>query len=195
MKPWVRPILGTSEAWNRDAPQRHDGGAGRARRARSSSPARRRRSCATALDAFYRFPEETPERETVLERGDVIVAVEIEYRARSHRRSALSQIARSRVVRIRAGRRAGRPNAAARRHDRALAHSRSAASRPCPWRRAVKRERELRRAPNPDDGLFRRAAERRSPTRDDVGANAFKVELAQRAIVRALRTLTEATWA
>ena len=40
-----------------------------------------------ALDAFYRLPQDAPQHETVLERGDLIVAVEIETSS-LHRRSA-----------------------------------------------------------------------------------------------------------
>ncbi len=49
------------------------------------------------LDDFYRLPEATPERETALERGDVIVAVETRARA-AVPPLPLSQAARPRVV-------------------------------------------------------------------------------------------------
>jgi xanthine dehydrogenase YagS FAD-binding subunit len=122
------------------------------------------------LDQFYRLPEERPERETVLERGDVIVAVELAP-APLYRRSHYLKL------RDRAS------------YEFALTRSRLALGGvgTVPWR-AQDAERVL------DGGqagpeLFRRAADAAFTGAVTTPYNAFKVELAKRAIVRVLETL------
>jgi len=137
------------------------------------------------LDQFYRLPEERPERETVLERGDVIVAVELApaplYR-RSHylklRDRASYEFA---LVSAGASLEIG--------HDGTITRSRLALGGvgTVPWR-AQDAERVL------DGGqagpeLFRRAADAAFTGAVTTPYNAFKVELAKRAIVRVLETL------
>ena len=109
-----------------------------------------------ALEALHRLPGDAPERETVLEPGELIIAVRLPAAARALRGPcALSQGARPHLLRLRP--RLGGGGAAARgRHDRARRGSRSAASR----RSRGARARRKRRWPaqRPDADAFRRAA-------------------------------------
>jgi xanthine dehydrogenase YagS FAD-binding subunit len=139
------------------------------------------------FDEFYLLPESTPERETVLEHGDVIVAVEIEpaplYR-RSHylklRDRASYEFA---LVSAGACLDIGR-NGTIARSSLALGGVATV-----PWR-ARDAERVLDGA-QPSPELFRRAADAAFTGAATTPQNAFKVELAKRAIVRVLDTLAE----
>ncbi len=141
------------------------------------------------LDEFYRLPGEEPEVENVLERGDVITAVEIAT-APLHRRSVYLKL------RDRASYAFALVSVGAcleRAPDGSIAQARVALGgvATAPWR-SQDAERVLEGAA-PTDAIFARAAEAALadavPRRD----NGFKVELAQRAIVRVLRTLAEAS--
>jgi xanthine dehydrogenase YagS FAD-binding subunit len=139
------------------------------------------------LDEFYRLPETTPERETALERGDVIVAVEIAS-APLHRRSRYLKLrdrASYEFALVSAG--ACLDLAA----DGSIARSSLALGgvATVPWR-ARDAERVLDgAAPSPE--LFRRAADTAFTGAETTPQNAFKVELAKRAIVRVLSGLAE----
>lgn len=139
------------------------------------------------LDEFYRLPEATPERETALERGDVITAVEIAT-APLHRRSAYLKL------RDRASFEFALVSVAAAldfADDGTIARSSLALGgvATVPWR-ARDAERILDGA-EPSPELFRRAADAALAGAVTTAHNAFKAELAKRAIVRVLRTLAE----
>jgi xanthine dehydrogenase YagS FAD-binding subunit len=139
------------------------------------------------LDQFYRLPEETPERETELERGDVIVAVELtpapiyrhshylKLRDRASYEFALVSVAASLEIGP----------------DGSIAGSRIALGGvgTVPWR-AQEAERVLDGA-HAGPELFRRAADAVFADAVTTPQNAFKVELGKRALVRVLGTLTE----
>jgi xanthine dehydrogenase YagS FAD-binding subunit len=137
------------------------------------------------LDEFYLLPETTPERETVLEHGDVIVAVEIEP-APLYRRSLYLKL-RDRASYEFALVSAGACLDVA--SDGSIARSRLALGgvATVPWR-ARDAERILDGA-RPSPELFRRAADAAFTEAVTTAQNAFKVELAKRAIVRVLSTL------
>ncbi len=138
-----------------------------------------------SFDDFYRLPEDTPERETALQRGDLIAAVEIAP-APLYRRSLYLKL------RDRASYEFALVSAAACLDldaGGAIASSRLALGgvATVPWR-AGEAERVLDGAvPSPE--LFRRAAEAAFAAARTTPQNAFKVELAKRAIVRVLSTL------
>jgi xanthine dehydrogenase YagS FAD-binding subunit len=139
------------------------------------------------LDEFYCLPEATPERETILQRGDVIVAVEIATSA-AHRRSLYLKL-RDRasyefaLVSVGAALDFG--------DDATISHARLALGgvATVPWR-AHEAERVLDGAAASPE-LFRRAADAALAGAETTPQNAFKVELAKRAIVRVLSTLAE----
>jgi len=138
------------------------------------------------FDAFYRLPEATPERETALERGDVIVAVEIA-RAQQYRHSAYLKLrdrASYEFALVSAG-------ATLDVSGGTIAHASLALGgvATVPWR-AREAERVLDGAAATPD-VFRRAADAEFAGAVTTTHNAFKVELAKRAIVRLLTTLTE----
>jgi xanthine dehydrogenase YagS FAD-binding subunit len=140
-----------------------------------------------SLDDFYRLPGDTPERETALEHGDVVVAVELRPRAlyrRSHylklrdRASyEFALVAAATCVDLHA--------------DGSIAGARLALGgvATVPWR-AHAAERVLTGAPAIAQ-TFRRAAEAALDGAVTTPHNRFKTTLAQRAIVRALQTVTE----
>ena len=135
---------------------------------------------------FYRLPGEEPQRDTVLEHGELITAVDLPplaFATRSHYRKvrdrasyafALVSVAAAldiadgmvRDVRIALG---------------------GVASRP--WR-AVRAEAVLRGAPATED-MFGRAAEAELADAQPLPGNAFKVPLARSTLVRTLLDLTE----
>ena len=139
------------------------------------------------LDEFYRLPEMTPQRETALEPGDIITAVEIvpsplfrdslylKLRDRASFEFALVSVAACLDV---------SPGGAIVRSRLALGGVATV-----PWR-AQDAERILDGATASPE-LFRRAADAALAGALTTPQNAFKVELAKRAIVRALTTLTE----
>jgi xanthine dehydrogenase YagS FAD-binding subunit len=138
---------------------------------------------------FHRLPEETPERDTVLEHGELIVAIELpglpfvawsRYRKVRERASyafALVSVAAAidvddglvRDVRLALG---------------GVAHK--------PWR-AVRAERVLRGRPATVES-FRTAAEVELADAKPLRDNAFKVPMAKNAIVATLRELTGKDW-
>jgi len=137
------------------------------------------------LNQFYRLPESTPQRETALENGDVIVAVEIAFNPlyrHSHylklRDRASFEFA---LVSTGACLDIG--------HDGTITRSRLALGgvATVPWR-AEDAERILDGA-KATPSLFRRAADAALGAAVTTPQNAFKVELAKRAIVRVLSTL------
>ena len=140
-----------------------------------------------AVDDFYRLPEETPQRETVLEHGDVIVAVELAPAA-LYRRSVYLKL-RDRasyefaLVSVAAAFELGAGGVIAR-SCLALGGVGTV-----PWR-ARDGERVLDGA-QPSDEVFRRTAEVALASAKTTPQNAFKVELVKRAIVRALQTVAE----
>jgi xanthine dehydrogenase YagS FAD-binding subunit len=140
------------------------------------------------LDAFYRLPEDTPETETILEHGDVIAAVEIAT-APLHRRSHYLKL------RDRASYEFALVSVAVcleRLEDGTIARARLALGgvATVPWR-SRDAERVLEAA-EPSNDLFRRAADVALDGAVTTAHNAFKVDLARRAIVRALETVTTA---
>lgn len=135
------------------------------------------------LEALHRLPGETPERETALERGDLIVALRLPAEARgfaSHARYikvrertsyAFAVVSAAASLRIADGKiRAAR-----------LALGGVAAK---PWR-AREAEQVLAGA-SPDAAVYREAARAALAGARPSGDNAFKIELAQRIVVRAL---------
>jgi len=141
------------------------------------------------FDGFYRLPESTPEDETALVRGDVIVAVDIAP-SPLHRRSRYLKL-RDRASYEFALVSAGACLDFA--DDGTIARSRLALGgvATVPWR-ARDAERMLDGAA-PAIELFRRAADAAFTGAETTPHNAFKVELAKRAIVRVLSTLAEGT--
>ncbi len=143
------------------------------------------------LDSFYLLPGETPERETVLRHGELIVALRLPA-------SAASFAANSRYLKIRERTSyafAVVSAAAALRLDGgSIAEARIALGGVAlkPWR-ARAAEAALAGAA-PDAASFRRAADTAlagaKPSGED---NAFKIELARRIIVRALTMATAGT--
>ena len=119
-----------------------------------------------ALEALHRLPGDTPERETVLEPGELIVAVRLPAAARALCRACpLSQGPRAHLLRLRRrlGRgcaRASRAAASARRGSRSAASPQS--------RGAPARPKQCWRAPAPTPAAFRRAARGRAGRRKAV---------------------------
>jgi xanthine dehydrogenase YagS FAD-binding subunit len=136
------------------------------------------------LDEFFRLPEETPERETVLQPGDVIVAVEIAP-APAFRHSMYLKLrdrASYEFALVSVGACLSISEGAIARSSLALGGLATV-----PWR-AREAERILdEAAPSPE--LFRRAADAALAGAETTPQNAFKVELAKRAIVRVLGEL------
>jgi xanthine dehydrogenase YagS FAD-binding subunit len=136
-----------------------------------------------ALEDFHRLPGETPERDSVLDPGDLIVAVRLPSEARSfaaHARYlkvrertsyAFAVVSAAAALRIDAGKIA----------DARLALGGVAAK---PWRARAAEKLLVGHAP--DATTFRRAAQAALADAKPSGDNAFKIELAQRVLVRAL---------
>ena len=136
-----------------------------------------------AVEALHRLPGDTPEQENVLEPGDLIVAVRLPREARTFAHHARYLKVRERtsyafaVVSAAVGLRIEHGTI----RDARLALGGVAAK---PWR-AHAAEKILAGC-NPDAAAFRRAAEAALADAKPSGDNAFKIELAQRIIVRAL---------
>ncbi len=137
-----------------------------------------------ALDDFYLLPGDRPQHETSLAHGELIVAVELRF-APAHERSAYLKL------RDRASYEFALVSVAA---GVELAGGRIASARlalggvaTVPWR-ALAAEDVLAGA-SADDATFRRAADAALADARPRAHNGFKVELARRAIVRALREL------
>jgi len=136
-----------------------------------------------ALEALHRLPDDTPERESVLEPGDLIVALRLPPEARG-----FSAHARYLKVRERTSYAFAVVSAAAALRieqgtikDARLALGGVAAK---PWR--ARSAEKILAGCNPDAAAFRRAAEAALADAKPSGDNLFKIELAQRIIVRAL---------
>ncbi|HXA69760.1 MAG TPA: xanthine dehydrogenase family protein subunit M [Stellaceae bacterium] len=135
------------------------------------------------LEAFHRLPGDTPERESVLERGEMIVAVRLpaaaaEFAAharylklRERTSFAFAVVSAAAALRIEKGR---------------IAEARLALGGVAlkPWR-AREAERILAGG-RADAALFQRAAEAALAQAKPSGDNGFKIELARRIVVRAL---------
>src|SRR5882757_362876 len=140
---------------------------------------------AIGIDDFFLLPGETPEREHPLEHGELITAIEVpatpvarrsvylKFRDRESYEFALASVA-----------------AAVRTEDGAIADVRLALGGvgTKPWR-ARRAEASLLGKPA-GEASFAEAAGQELATARPRPLNAFKVELAQRAIIRALMTLT-----
>jgi xanthine dehydrogenase YagS FAD-binding subunit len=136
-----------------------------------------------ALEDFHRLPGETPERDSVLEPGDLIVAVRLPAAARDfagHARYlkvrertsyAFAVVSAAAALRIEAGKIA----------DARLALGGVAAK---PWR--ARAAEKFLAGHAPDTTVFRHAAQAALADAKPSGDNAFKIELAQRVLVRAL---------
>src|SRR5882757_2315312 len=136
-----------------------------------------------ALEALHRLPGDTPERESDLELGDLIVALRLPGEARAfsaHQRYlkvrertsyAFAVVSAAAALRIERGTI----------RDARLALGGVAAK---PWRdRAAEK---ILAGVSPDPAAFRRAAEAALADAKPSGDNLFKIELAKRIIVRAL---------
>jgi xanthine dehydrogenase YagS FAD-binding subunit len=136
-----------------------------------------------ALEALHVLPGETPERESVLEPGDLIVAVRLPAEAR-----AFSAHARYLKVRERTSYAFAIVSAAAalRIERGAIREARLALGgvAPKPWR--ARAAEKILIGSSLDRATFQRAAEAALADAKPSGDNQFKIELAQRIIVRAL---------
>jgi xanthine dehydrogenase YagS FAD-binding subunit len=136
-----------------------------------------------ALEDFHRLPGTTPERETVLERGELITAIHLPAEAagfapharylkvRERTSYAFAVVSAAAAIRLDGGR---------------IAEARVALGGVAlkPWR-AREAEEALQGAP-PEASAFRQAAEAALATARAPAGRAFKIELARRIIVRAL---------
>ena len=135
------------------------------------------------LEEFHRLPGDTPERESVLERGEMIVAVRLPPDAAHFAAHARYLKVRDRTSYAFAVASA----AAALRLERdTITEARLALGGVAakPWR-AREAEESLRGA-RADASAFRRAAEAALATAKSTGDNRFKIELARRIVARAL---------
>jgi xanthine dehydrogenase YagS FAD-binding subunit len=135
------------------------------------------------LEALHRLPGDTPERETMLEPGDLIVALRLPAEARAfaaHARYlkvrertsyAFAVVSATAALRLEAGKI----------REARLALGGVAAK---PWR--PHQAEKLLAGASPDVPAFRRAAEAALADAKPSGDNLFKIELARRIIVRAL---------
>ncbi len=143
-----------------------------------------------ALDALHRLPGNTPERENVLEPGELIVAVRLPAAAKS-----FAAHARYLKVRERTSYAFAVVSAAAALiiEGGTIKEARLALGgvAPKPWR-AHSAEAQLKGSAA-SDAAFRRAAQAALVDARPSGDNAFKIELAQRVIVRALTLATQGT--
>jgi xanthine dehydrogenase YagS FAD-binding subunit len=135
------------------------------------------------LETFHRLPGDTPERESVLEPGEMIVALRLPAEA-----AGFAAHARYLKLRERTSFAFAVVSAAAalRMKDGTIAEARLALGgvAPKPWRA---REAELVLAGGrADASLFRRAAEAALAEAQPSGDNGFKIELARRIVARAL---------
>jgi xanthine dehydrogenase YagS FAD-binding subunit len=142
------------------------------------------------LDGFHRLPGDTPQRETVLEPGELITAVRLPADA-----AGFAAHARYLKIRERTSYAFAVVSAAAalRIEDGAIAQARIALGGVAlkPWRaRAAEAELAGARA---DPAAFRRAAEAALADARPSGDNEFKIELARRIVVRALTLAASGT--
>jgi xanthine dehydrogenase YagS FAD-binding subunit len=143
-----------------------------------------------SLEALHRLPGDTPERENVLEPGELIVAVRLPASARAF-------AARSRYLKVRERNSyafavvsvaAGLVIEGGTIRQARLALGGVAAK---PWRARAAEAQLAGSAAGP--GAFRRAAQSALADAKPSGDNAFKIELAQRLIVRALTAAAAGT--
>jgi xanthine dehydrogenase YagS FAD-binding subunit len=136
-----------------------------------------------AVEALHRLPGDTPERDSVLEPGDLIVALRLPGEARAFSAHARYLKVRERtsfafaVVSAAAGLRIEQGAI----RDARLALGGVAAK---PWRARAAEEMLAGSRPGPD--AFRSAAKAALADAKPSGDNQFKIELAQRILVRAL---------
>ena len=134
---------------------------------------------------FYRLPGEEPQRDTVLEHGELITAVDLPplpFATRSHYRKVRDRASYAfALVSVAAALEVA---------DGVVREVRIALGgvAPRPWR-ATKAEAVLRGAPATED-VFRRAAEAELADAQPLPGNAFKVPLARNVLVRTLLDLT-----
>jgi xanthine dehydrogenase YagS FAD-binding subunit len=143
-----------------------------------------------ALEALHRLPGDTPERETMLEPGDLITALRLPSEARAfaaHARYlkvrertsyAFAVVSAAAALRIEAGKI----------REARIALGGVAAK---PWRARPAEETLAGASPTP--AAFRRAAEAALAEATPSGDNLFKIELARRIIARALTLATAGT--
>ena len=135
------------------------------------------------LDMFHRLPSHTPDRENVLEPGEMIVAVRLPAEA-----ARLAGHARYLKVRERTSHAFAVVSAAAalRLEADVIADARLALGGVAlkPWR--AREAEEILIGARAETSLFRRAAEAALAQAKPSGENAFKIELARRIVVRAL---------
>ena len=136
-----------------------------------------------SLESFHRLPGDTPERESVLEPGELIVAVRLPAEAagfsaharylkvRERTSYAFAVVSAAAALRIEAG---------------AIAEARVALGGVAlkPWRAGT--AEAMLAGTRPDGATFRRAAEAALAGATPSGDNAFKIELARRIVTRAL---------
>ncbi len=143
-----------------------------------------------ALETFYHLPADSPERENLLERGDMIVAVRLPAAA-----AGFAAHARYLKVRERTSFAFAVVSAAAalRFEGDTIAEARLALGGVAlkPWR-AREAEQALAGA-RADASVFRRAAEAALASAKPSGDNGFKIELARRILARALRLAAAGT--
>jgi xanthine dehydrogenase YagS FAD-binding subunit len=135
------------------------------------------------LESFHRLPGDTPERESVLEPGELIVAVRLPGES-----AAFSRHARYLKVRDRTSYAFAIVSAAAalRIDGDTISQARLALGGVAlkPWRAHA--AEALLVGTRPDAATFRRAAEAALADAQPSGGNAFKIELARRIVARAL---------
>jgi xanthine dehydrogenase YagS FAD-binding subunit len=136
-----------------------------------------------ALEALHRLPGDTPQRETVLEPGDLIVALRLPgdapafaaharyLKVRERTSFAFAVVSAAAALRIEHGRI----------RNARLALGGVAAK---PWR--ARAAEDTLSGATPGQDVFRRAAEAALAEAKPSGDNQFKIELAQRILVRAL---------
>src|SRR5918996_1280025 len=136
-----------------------------------------------AIRAFHRLPDDAPERDTVLEPGELIVAVEVPASAAARCSHYLKLRDRASfefaLVSVAAGLDVG---------DGAIQEARLAAGGvgTKPWRLRTAEEALLGRPATPE--TYRAAAERAIEGARPLALNAFKVDLLRRAVQRVLAT-------
>jgi xanthine dehydrogenase YagS FAD-binding subunit len=143
-----------------------------------------------ALDALHRLPGDTPERETVLDPGDLIVAVRLPAQSR-----AFAAHARYIKLRERTSYAFAIVSAAAalRIENGSILEARLALGGVAakPWRAGA--AEQILTGCKPEPGVFARAAEAALSDARPSGDNAFKIELAKRIVVRALTSAAAGT--
>jgi xanthine dehydrogenase YagS FAD-binding subunit len=136
-----------------------------------------------ALEELHRLPGDTPERESVLEPGDLIVALRLPAEARTFSRHARYLKIRERTSYAFAVMSAA---AALRIEQGTIREARLALGgvAPKPWR--ARAAEKILAGARPDAAAFRRAAEAVLADARPSGDNLFKIELAGRILVRTL---------